>query len=122
MAAGHEHELLAIAKHYPNVYVDLCWAWAISPRAAGRFVQDYIHMAPINRLFAFGGDTTTPTTCVAFAHQARNGLAFALSSEVRAGNITENDAIAIADRLMRLNQRAAFDIEGRSRAAAAPKV
>ncbi len=24
----------AIAKHYPNVYVDLCWAWSIDPDIA----------------------------------------------------------------------------------------
>ena len=29
-------QLGAIAKHYPNVYPDLCWAWAMNPAASER--------------------------------------------------------------------------------------
>ena len=31
-------ELIALAKHYPNVWVDLCWAWSIDPYSSADFV------------------------------------------------------------------------------------
>ena len=120
IASGHEHELLAIAKHYPNVYVDLCWAWSINPRTTGRFVCDYLHQVPTNRLFAFGGDTFTPTAAIAYAYQAREGLLRALTSEVKDHTLSESEAISIAGRFMRENQHEAFDLIGRQRLMAFP--
>lgn len=35
-AYPHFDEVLALVKHFPNVYVDLAWAWSIDPPAAAR--------------------------------------------------------------------------------------
>jgi uncharacterized protein len=29
IAYPYSDELVSIAKHYPNVWVDLCWAWSV---------------------------------------------------------------------------------------------
>jgi hypothetical protein len=105
-------ELVSIAKHYPNVWVDLCWAWSIDPYSSADFVRRFLHAVPINKLFGFGGDTFWPTASVAYSIQARRGLHRALEAEVDAGDATEQEAITIARRLMRENQYACFDIEG----------
>ena len=108
----YSDEIVSIAKHYPNVWVDLCWAWSIDPYSSTEFVRRFLHAVPTNKLFAFGGDTMWPTAAVAYSIQARQGLDRALQAEVAAGDLTEADAIAVARRLMRENQYACFDIEG----------
>ncbi len=105
-------ELAAMAKHYANVYVDLCWAWSIDPHSTTDFVHRMIHTVPAHKLFLFGGDTYWPNAAVAFAIQARVGLTRALQSEIDQGQLTEREAIALATRFMQGNQRECFDIEG----------
>ena len=112
IAYPYSEELAAMAKHYPNVWVDLCWAWSIDPYASGQFVRRFLHAVPINKLFAFGGDTFWPTSSLAYAYQARKGLTRALAAEVADGELTEREAIEVAERLMRGNAYACFDVEG----------
>jgi uncharacterized protein len=112
IAYPYNDELVAIAKHYPNVYVDMCWAWSINPYGAADFVRRLIHAVPINKLFVFGGDTGWPNASVAYAKQARTWLTRALQAEVDDGDLRESQAIALATRLMRGNQQDCFDLEG----------
>jgi hypothetical protein len=111
-AYPYSDELVSVAKHYPNVWVDLCWAWSIDPFSSADFVRRFLHAVPINKLFGFGGDTFWPTAAIAYSIQARRGLQRALEAEIVAGDLTEPEAITIARRLMRDNQYACFDIEG----------
>jgi uncharacterized protein len=105
-------ELVSVAKHYPNVWVDLCWAWSIDPYSSTEFVRRFLHAVPSNKLFAFGGDTFWPTSAVAYSIQARRGLQRALEAEIAAGDLTEQQAISVARRLMRENQYTCFDLDG----------
>ncbi len=111
-AYPYSDELVSIAKHYPNVWVDLCWAWSIDPYSSTDFVRRFLHAVPSNKLFGFGGDTQWPTSAVAYAAQARRGIQRALEAEIAEGELSEQKAIAIARRLMHDNQYACFDIEG----------
>jgi hypothetical protein len=111
-AYPYSDELVSIAKHYPNVWVDLCWAWSIDPYSSADFVRRFLHTVPSNKLFGFGGDTFWPTAAVAYSIQARRGLQRALEAEIAEGDLTEPEALTIARRLMRDNQYACFDIEG----------
>ena len=111
-AYPYSDELVSIAKHYPNVWVDLCWAWSIDPYSSADFVRRFLHAVPSNKLFGFGGDTFWPTAALAYSIQARRGLQRALEAEIAEGDLTEPEAITIARRLMRENQYACFDIEG----------
>lgn len=110
IAYPYSDELVALAKHYPNVYVDLCWAWSIDPYSTGDFVRRCIHAVPANKLFVFGGDTGWPTAAVAYAHQARTWLNRTLQAEVDEGFLTTADAIELATRLMRENQYDCFRV------------
>ena len=117
IAYPYSDEIVALAKHYPNVYVDLCWAWSIDPFSSALFVRRFLHAAPANKLFAFGGDTSWPTAAVAYAHQARQWLTRALQAEVDEGLLREREAIALASRLMHENQYACFRVEEKKLAA-----
>lgn len=116
IAYPYGNELVAIAKHFPNVWVDLCWAWSLDPYSTGDFLRRFLHAAPCNKLFAFGGDVRWPTMTIAFAAQARDWLRRTLESEVADGDLTEAEAISVAARLMRDNQYACFDLERGARA------
>ncbi|MCZ6633557.1 MAG: amidohydrolase family protein [bacterium] len=112
IAYPYSNELIAMAKHYQNIWVDLCWAWSINPLASSDFVRRFIHAVPINKLFAFGGDTRWPTSSAAYTLQCRHWLTHALHQEMAEGHLTESQAIHIATRLMRDNQYDCFDLEG----------
>jgi len=111
-------EVAAMAKHFRNVYADLCWAWAVDTYSTTDFVRRMIHTCPTNKLFAFGGDTFLPEATVAFAIQAREGLNRALQAEIDAGTIGEEGAIKLATRFMQRNQYECFDVVAKRRAIA----
>jgi len=116
IAYPYSDELIALAKHFGNVYVDLCWAWAINPFATKDFVRRFLHAVPTTRLFAFGDDASTPAAAYGYAVQMRRWLARALDDEVADGLLTTREAMETATQLLRGNQLACFDIEGRQRA------
>ena len=122
-AYPYSDELIAIAKHYPNAYIDMCWAWSIDPYSACDTLRRTIHAVPSNKVFVFGGDAFWPSASVAYAAQARAWLSRALEAEVNDGLLNEREAMAYATRLMRENQLDCFDVAGRRAAllAAAPR-
>ena len=107
-------EILSLAKHFPNVYIDMCWAWSINPYDMVQFVRSAIHSVPLNKIFVFGGDTRWAPAVVAYAIQARHYFYKALELEVEDGYLTEDDAIKIATRFMQDNQRAVFEFQNRN--------
>jgi hypothetical protein len=111
----YNNELVALAKHYPNVYVDLCWAWSIDPYSASDFVRRFIHAVPANKLFIFGGDTGWPAGSLAYASQARTWLTRTLQAEVEEGFLPEKEAMALAHRFMQKNQYDCFNVEAMKR-------
>ena len=112
IAYPYSDELVAMTKHFSNVYADLCWAWSINPLHSVDFVRRFIHAAPINKLFAFGGDCFRPTSSVGYALQCRKWLGMALGGEVEDGLLTLKEAKEVATRLMHDNQYECFDVEG----------
>ena len=112
-AYPYSGEMAALAKHFPNVFADMCWAWSIDPHSSESFLRRMIHAAPANKLFVYGGDSFWPHAAVGYAWQARRGLTRALQAEVADGFMTEPQAIGYAARVMYRNQQACFDIEGR---------
>ena len=105
-------ELRALAKQFPNVIIDLCWAWSIDPYSTCAFVRRCIHAVPTSKLFVFGGDAGWAAQSVGYAAQCRRWLTRALQAEVDDDLLTEKQAIQVASRVMRDNQREVFDLEG----------
>ncbi len=123
IAYPYSDELIALAKHFTNVWADLCWAWSINPVASADFVRRFIHAAPANKLFGFGGDINWPTSAYAYSLQMRHYLTKAMQAEIDDGEMTEGQAITFAQRILFDNQMACFDVEATREAnvrAAAP--
>lgn len=63
-------------------------------------MRSMIHAVPINKLFAFGGDTNWPAAALAYSWQARTWLGRALAAEVKEGLLSESQAIEVAEHLI----------------------
>ena len=104
----YQDEYLALAKHFPNVWIDLCWTWIIDPEACVRFVREFLTTVPSNKLLPFGGDYFTVECVAGHARIARHGIARALSELVDSGWLREEEAGALVPRLFHGNARALF--------------
>jgi len=98
-----QEQLLSVAKHFPNVVVDLCWAWSLAPRSTTDFVQRFLTTVPANKLLCFGGDSMVVETIVGHAELARRGLEAALGGLVGSDWLTLEGALDLVPQLMRGN-------------------
>jgi len=109
-------ELISVAKHYPNAYVDMCWSWIINPVAAADFLKKYLVTAPANKVLTFGGDYIPVEPVLGHATIARRGIALALSQLVEEGWLTLPDAMELVDSIMHNNARQIFNLNEKTRA------
>ncbi|MCG3181562.1 MAG: hypothetical protein BIFFINMI_03960 [Phycisphaerae bacterium] len=124
MHAGYPYgaELVAMAKHFANVWADLCWAWAIDPQSTSLFVRSFLAAAPAHRLLGFGGDSFWPHISVGYGLQARDWLARTLEQEQADGRFDEAEAMQLASLILRDNALELFDVQARRAATAAASV
>ena len=121
IAYPYWHDLIAVAKHYTNAHIDMCWAWIIDPAGSREFLKSYLAAAPANKVLVFGGDYI-PVECVlGHARMARRGVARALRELVDEGWLEERDALGLVELLLRGNARRIFRLEDKlARLAKAP--
>jgi predicted TIM-barrel fold metal-dependent hydrolase len=106
----YQDEFIALAKHYPNVYLDMCWAWIINPVASIRFLKEFLVTAPASKIFTFGGDYAMVETVYGHSRIARQGIAQAISELVEEKWLSVKDALDIIPRIMHDNAYEAFRI------------
>ena len=109
-------ELIAVAKHYANAYIDMCWSWIINPVAAQDFLKKYLVTAPANKVLTFGGDYIPVEPVLGHATVARRGIARALTELVDEGWLTGPDAMELIDPIMHANARTIFNLPEKTRA------
>ncbi len=98
----------SMAKEFPNVCLDLCWAWALSPWQTENTLDEWLGAVPHNKIIAFGGDSWSPFATVGYAKQARIGIANCLERHVQRGHYSQKTAEMIAQRIMSENGYAIF--------------
>jgi len=114
IAYPYWQELLAVAKHYRNAHIDMCWAWIIDPVSSTRFLKSHLLTAPANKVFVFGGDYI-PVECVlGHARLARQGVARALHELVEEGYLSRDDAVALVEPLLRGNARSLYRLSAKA--------
>ncbi|MHB8277350.1 MAG: amidohydrolase family protein [Candidatus Humimicrobiaceae bacterium] len=52
----YQNELAVLAKNYPNVFIDMCWAHIVSPNTSVASLLEWIDTVPLNKISAFGED------------------------------------------------------------------
>lgn len=110
----YEGEVIAAAKHFPNVVADLCWAWIIDPVAARAFVKRFLVAAPASKLLCFGGDYIPVENIVGHAHLARLELARALGELRDEGYLDDAELSDLVPQLMHGNAEGLFGAERRA--------
>ena len=93
-------ELGAIAKNYPNVHPDMCWAWTMNPAQCERALSEWLDGVPFNKIFGYGADTGMPSGNVCYSAQARIGLARVLEQKIEAGYFSPSTAEEVASAIM----------------------
>jgi len=107
----YQEQMIALAKHFPNVTIDMCWAWGINPEASERFVRDFLMAVPCSKLLAFGGDVVQVEMVPGYATLARIGLTRALSGLVEDGMMEVGEALGLVPRLMNRNAADLFRLD-----------
>jgi hypothetical protein len=103
-----QEQLLALAKHQPNVMLDLCWAWILAPLATREFLERALTTVAATKLLCFGGDHMIVENVVGHAEIARRGLQVALQRLLADGWLTDATAHRLVPLLMHGNAERIF--------------
>ena len=115
IAYPYYEEMISVAKHYTNAYIDMCWAWIINPIAAKDFLKKYLVTAPANKVLTFGGDYIPVENVLGHAVIARRGIALALAELVEEGWISLDNALELTDPIMHGNARGIFRLKEKTK-------
>ncbi|MCK1717562.1 amidohydrolase family protein [Bradyrhizobium sp. 141] len=96
----YQEEFIALAKHYPNVAIDIGWAWSVNPAAGVRFLKDFLLSVPAEKIFTFGGGYMAVELIYGHACLARRGIAQAVSELVNEGWIAHEETPDLIERIM----------------------
>lgn len=98
----------AMAKMFPNAFLDLAWVHIISPGAVVRALAEWVHLLPENKVMAFGGDL--PSIVCFYGHQriARRNVYKALSEKVIESDLDLASAKRLAERWFVTNPKVFF--------------
>ncbi|NLJ25089.1 MAG: amidohydrolase family protein [Firmicutes bacterium] len=101
-----------LAKNFPNVFIDMCWAHIISPSAARQALADFLDALPYNKISGFGGDYLFVDGVYGHLYLARRNICETLALKVEEGVFSVDTAIKIAYHLLYENPRRIFRWEG----------
>ena len=101
----------AIGKAFPNVYLDMCWAWTMNPVQMERILSEWLSAVPHNKIFGFGGDTGSPFPMVGYALQARRGIANVLDRKAASSEYDLATAKRVARRIMHENAQEVYGLK-----------
>jgi len=103
--AGYPYggEMAALAKNFPNVYIDMAWSALISQSYTVRYLEEYIETVPNNKIMAYGGDNQTVEGAYGASILARETVEMALINMVKNGYLTESEALDLVKKLLREN-------------------
>jgi hypothetical protein len=104
----YQGELSVLAKIFPNVYVDFCWAHIISGSLSRRTLHEMLETVPANKIFGYGGDYRYPELSYAHAKLARQNIARVMAEKVDDGFFTETEAVRIARMILHDNPNRMF--------------
>jgi uncharacterized protein len=96
-------ELGTLAKNFPNVYIDMCWVYIISPSYSERYLLEWLETVPSSKIMAFGGDYMNVEGVYSQLLFAKQIISNVLIAKVREGYFTEEEAIKIAQMILHDN-------------------
>ncbi len=109
----YQEELVTLGKNFPNVTIDFCWMWVMSPTAGRRALSDMLDAVPASKIHGFGGDYIFVEGSYGHAAIARREIARVLCEKVENGLFSEDYAVEVGRMLLRDNAMESFDLEQR---------
>jgi uncharacterized protein len=89
-------EFIALGKMFPNVWLDMCWVWVISPQAGRLILHEAIETIPQNKITAFGGDYIFVEGSYGHSVMARQNIERVLSEKIAEGWFGVDEAMQYA--------------------------
>lgn len=111
--AGYPYwrETGVLAKYFANVYADLAWLHAISPRAAATILDEWLEIIPSNKILGVGGDSNYVEGAYGHTQTARRVTCDVLATKVETGGLSIDEAQWLATRILRENAIAALRLK-----------
>lgn len=113
MGYPYQDVVSVLAKNFPNVYIDMCWAHIISPTASINALLNWIDCVPVNKISAFGGDYLFVDGVYGHQLMARENVSKALAQKVEDGVMDIARANRISEMLFFENPVRIFKLQGK---------
>ena len=97
----YSREMGVLGKHYPKVWLNMCWVYLISMEGARQSLSEWIDLVPGDRLLGFGSDVRWPEMVYGHLVMARSCLADVLAAKVERDFLSKAAALDLARGLMR---------------------
>jgi len=107
----YDREIITLAKYFPNVYVDMCWAHIISPAASRAFLREAMDVLPYSKILGFGGDYMFYDGVCGHLTMAKQNICEVLAEKVERGEISEALAETMLQAILHDNAARVFRIE-----------
>ena len=101
-------QLSALAKNFPNVYLDMSWMHIISPSKSRSALNEWLDEVPVNKILGFGGDFLCVEGAYGHAVIARENITRVLALKVEEGDLNFEDAKKYATWILRKNAEELF--------------
>jgi hypothetical protein len=85
-------EMAAMAKMFPNVYLNMCWTHIISQAYSVRYLEEWLDTVPVCKILAFGGDYCFIEGTYGHLRIAQENIAKALTAKIESGIFGLDDA------------------------------
>jgi hypothetical protein len=105
-------QLSAIAKNFPNVYVDMSWMHIISPSRSRSALHEWLDEVPANKILGFGGDFLCVEGTYGHSVIARDNITKVLTKKVQDGDYSIEQAKKYATWILRENAARLFFPDG----------
>ncbi len=112
MGYPYQNVVAALAKIFPNVFIDMCWAHIISPRDSINALASWIDSVPVNKISAFGGDYVFIDGVAGHQHIARENVSKSMARKVEEGAFDVGRAKEISRMIFYENPLRIFKLEG----------
>jgi predicted TIM-barrel fold metal-dependent hydrolase len=100
MGYPYFHEIIAMAKMYPNMFVDMCWVSEISNKLYEESLDYVLDLIPSNKVLGFGGDYFFAEGIYGAQKMARMIISEVLAKRVERGDFTHKEAVDYSRKIL----------------------
>ena len=111
MGYPYQLEIGALGKMFQNVYLDMSWAYLLSPNGAEAALSEWLASTPATKILAFGGDCGHEDHVYAHLMTAKDVVGHVLVEKVEKGCFEVEHAKWIAEQVFLMNPYRVFQLE-----------